>query len=73
VDNKIQPDHFASTTEAGSELPIGQPSGEEDSSSDDLPLDAIQLLPGCRFSPVPAVPLHELRMTGYTADEEERL
>jgi hypothetical protein len=72
MDNEIQPDHFISTMEAGSDFPIGQPPGEEQSSSDDLPLDAIPFLPGSRFSRDP-VPLRGLTMTGYAADEEERL
>jgi hypothetical protein len=59
--------------EVGSEFPIGQPSGEEDSSSDDLPPDAMPLVPRSRFSREPAVTLRGLRMTGYAADEEEHL
>jgi hypothetical protein len=50
MDNEIQLDHFISTMEAGSEFSIGHPSGEDDSSSDDLPPDATPLLLGSRFS-----------------------
>jgi hypothetical protein len=59
--------------EAGSEFLIGQPSGEEDSSSDDLLPIATPLLPGLRFSRELPVPFPGLRMTGYAPDEEERL
>jgi hypothetical protein len=59
--------------EAGSEFPIGQPSGKEDSSSDDLPPDMISLVPRSCFSREPLVLFRELGMTGYAADEEERL
>jgi hypothetical protein len=59
--------------EAGSKFPIDQPSGEEDSSSDDLPPDAMPLVPRSRFSREPRVPLRGLRITGYAADEEEHL
>jgi hypothetical protein len=73
MDNEIQPHHFLFTMEAGSEFRIGQPSGEEDSSSDALLPDAMLLLPESRFSRQPAVPLPGLRMIGYGADEEEHL
>jgi hypothetical protein len=73
MDTEIQPDHFISTMETGSEFPIGQPSGEEDSPSDDLLPDATPLLLRSRFSREPRVPLHGLRMTRSAADEEERL
>jgi hypothetical protein len=73
MDNEIQSDHFTSTMEAGSEFGIGQPSGDENSSSNDLPPNAMPLLPVSRFSREPPVPLPGLRVTGYAADEEERL
>jgi hypothetical protein len=50
MDNKIQLDHFISAMKAGSEFPIGHPSGEEYSSSDNLPPDAMPLLLGSHFS-----------------------
>jgi hypothetical protein len=73
MNNEIQPNDFISTMEAGSEFPISQPSAQEDSSSDDLPPDAMTFLPGSRFSRKPTVPFRRLRMTGYAADGEERL
>jgi hypothetical protein len=73
MDNEIQHDHFTSKIEAGFEFPIGQPSGEEGSSNNDLPPNVLPLLPVSRFSWKLPVPLRGLRMTGYAINKEERL